>query len=273
MNIAFSNIGWPKEMDKPVSELLKQAGITRLEIAPTRSFYGVEDITSEMLTAEQNFWKENNISIVAMQSLLFGKPELQLFGSTGSRNALFEHLVKLYKVASILGASKLVFGSPKNREVPQNLDQQDAWDLAVSFFKKAGVAANDFGLDLCLEPNPTLYGCNFITNAADGLRLVRDVATNGFKLHLDTACMALSGDNVEKSICDAGELLAHFHVSAPGLGPLEEYFVDHQASINALRKIDYSGTVSVEMRPNINPNSISSIQSAISLVQKFYQSH
>lgn len=260
-------------MDKPVSELLKQAGITRLEIAPTRSFYGVEDITSEMLTAELKFWKENNISIVAMQSLLFGKPELQLFGSTGSRNALFEHLVKLYKVASTLGATKLIFGSPNNRVVPEDLGQSKAWDLAVGFFFKAGEAAKDFGLELCIEPNPTLYGCNFITNASDGLRIVRDVNSDGFKLHLDTACMALSDDHVEKSICDAGELLAHFHVSAAGLGPLEEYFVDHQASINALRKIDYRGTVSVEMRPSKDPHSTSSIKSAISVVQKYYQSH
>lgn len=272
MNIAFSNIGWPKEMDKPISKLFKQANITRLEIAPTRSFIGVENITSEMLTAEQIFWKENDISIVAMQSLLFGKPELQLFGSKVSRTALFEHLVKLYKVASILGATKLVFGSPKNRFVPEDLGQNKAWDLAVEFFNKAGEAANDFGVELCLEPNPTLYGCNFITNAADGLRLVRDVNSNGFKLHLDTACMTLSGDNVENSICDAGELLAHFHVSAPGLGPLEEYFVDHRASMAALQKINYNGSVSVEMRQSLDSNSTKSIQSAISVVQKYYQS-
>lgn len=270
MNIAFSNIGWPKNMDLPVSILLKQANINRIEIAPTRSFFNIENINSSVMEKEKSFWQQQNISIVAMQSLLFGKPDLQLFGSNGSRNALFEHLQKLYEVASIIGAKKLVFGSPKNRVIPDNLDQDTAWELAVEFFYKAGETAKDFGLELCLEPNPVHYGCNFITNSTEGLNLVRKVASDGFKLHLDTACMTLSGENVMNSILNAGELLAHFHVSAPGLGPLEDFFVDHEASSSALRQIGYSGSISVEMRQSSLQNLTSTISNAITLVKKYY---
>lgn len=270
MNIGFSNIAWPKLIDRTVAELLRNENINRLEIAPTRSFLDIDNVTTAELIEEKLFWEEYDISIVAMQSLLFGKPELQLFGSTDSRKALFRHLVKLFKISSSLGSTKLVFGSPRNRVVPDGLDFSDAWEISIGFFKTAGNAAEDFGVQLCLEPNPIVYGCNFITNAVQGLRLVEDVDSSGFKLHLDTACMALSGDNAYESIIESREQLSHFHISSAGLGPLEDYFVDHHASSKALAEINFGGSASVEMRPNNEPNSLCSITNAVSLIQKYY---
>lgn len=271
MKFAFSNIAWPKQLDRDIATLLSKNGIDQIEIAPTLSFEGNPSPDSSRVQIERKFWESYGISIVALQSLLFGRPELQIFGDEQSRNNLISHLYSQFNVAAELGATKLVFGSPKNRVVPEGMPNGVAWDIALNTFNRLGELAKECGVTLCIEPNPSVYGCNFITNANEGLRFANEVDSKGIGLHLDTACMALSGDPYEESIVEAGDLFSHIHLSAAGLGPLEDFFVDHKRVFSGLQQSEYKGTVSVEMRSKQNHSAITTISSSIKILNYYYR--
>ena len=55
---------------------------------------------------------DRGVSVVALQALLFGRPDLVLFESPERRSATLDYLEGVLRLASWLGAGPLVFGSP-----------------------------------------------------------------------------------------------------------------------------------------------------------------
>jgi D-psicose/D-tagatose/L-ribulose 3-epimerase len=147
-----------------------------------------------------------------------------------------------------LGVEAMVFGSPKNRR-RDSLPFEAACDIAVPFFRSLGKIADDCGTWLCIEPNPTDYGCDFITTAAEGQALVTAVDQPGFGLHLDAAGMTLSNDSSDV-IVNAGAWLRHFHISEPHLAPLapKTAVSRHADFAHALARARYPGWTSIEMK-------------------------
>jgi sugar phosphate isomerase/epimerase len=245
--IAFSNLAWDPADDRDVAAILRDAGVGGIELAPTKIWPDPTAVARRDVVAYRSMWEKAGLPITSLQSLLFGRPELVLFGTPADRAALIEHLDAIMALAAALGASKLVFGSPKNRQ-RGDLSLAEAMAQATAVFTELSERAESHGVYLCLEPNPTDYGCDFVTNAAQGAELVRAVGRDGFGLHLDTAAMTLAGDDPSAAIRASADVLAHFHCSEPGLVPVGSTAqVDHDGAAHALRAIAYAGVVSVEM--------------------------
>lgn len=247
MNLAFSNIAWPPEQDDAVAAALRAEGVTGLEIAPTTLRPDPTMLSADECRTIRRRWQERGLPIVAAQSLLFGRPDLVLFETAAARAATLDYLKQIVTVCAQLGAESLVFGSPKNRR-RGDLPLAEAQSIAVDFFRELAVAATDAGTCLVLEANPPEYGADYVTHAAEALALVRAVDRPGLRLHLDTACMTLAGDDLQ-SLGDCGPWLRHFHVSEPNLaavGPAG--IVDLVPFAAALRRWRYDRWVSVEMR-------------------------
>jgi sugar phosphate isomerase/epimerase len=170
-----------------------------------------------------------------------------LFGDGRAKAALRTHLDLCAEIALSLGATRLVFGAPKNR-LPGTLSRGAAFVSAVDFFREVGDAYHRQGVVLCLEPNPPQYGCEFITTTSEAARLVEAVRSPGFRLHLDTACMMLAGDDATICISQNARLLSHFHVSEPSLAPFCSSSPVHAAALNTLQKVKYEGYIVLEMR-------------------------
>jgi D-psicose/D-tagatose/L-ribulose 3-epimerase len=247
VKLAFSNLAWPAEADRTVLPELPELGFDSLEVAPTR-------LWSDPLAQDRNAVatvraevEAAGLRIVALQSLLFQRPELQLFGDADAREGLHDHLLGMARLAAQLGATRLVFGSPGNRR-RGDLPLQQADEIAVQVFSRLGAAAAELGVCFCIEANPVDYKCDYLTDAVASTAFVRAVDSPGVRLHLDTACMAMAGDDAGERIRAGADVLAHVHASAPQLGAvLPGGIVDHEAVADALRAVDYDGHVSVEM--------------------------
>ena len=271
MRLAISNIAWASEEEALVADALQGLAVQYVEIAPTKVF---PDPMATSTTERQRylqFWADRGISVVAFQSLLYGRPDLSIFGDVAMRAKTIEVLSRFIELAGMLGAQRLVFGSPKNRIVPETMSATEANALAVDTFSTLGVVAANSGTCFCIEPNPRAYGCNFVTTASEGLDLVRQVAHPGFRLHLDAAGMTLAGDTVGDAVRAAGAELRHFHASAPHLGQLEDAEVDHASAAGALRGIGYDGYVSIEMRPGELGSAVLKVTDAVTLARKYYR--
>ena len=170
------------------------------------------------MRAYRREWESRGLSIVAMQALLFGRLDLTLFDDASTRAATREYLTGIIRLGGQLGAKALVFGSPKNRKVG-SLSRAVAEEIACEFFHALGEVALEHGTALCVEPNPAVYACDFITTAREGLELVHKVGSRGFCLHLDAGGITLSQEPIDDALKESMRVARHFHASEAQLAP------------------------------------------------------
>jgi sugar phosphate isomerase/epimerase len=253
MKLAISNLAWDSTHDSAVAALMQSHGVTGVEIAPTKIWDEPLDASDSELEDYAELWSDFGIEIVSLQSLLFNKPDLQLFLTDASRSEMQSYLEGIIELAARLGAQVLVFGSPKNR-TRGDIDPASAEKIAVPFFRAIGDYALDCGVTFCIEPNPVEYGCDWITTSAEGVRLVESVGTKGFGLHLDAAGMTLAKEDPASALPRAIKVLEHFHISEPKLKPVgssPSAGTNHAAFAKALNAAAFTGWTSIEMLPPI----------------------
>ena len=226
--------------------MLVAHGAAGVEVAPARVCDRPWEAPAERVVAYRRFWEDRGLPIVALQALLFGRPDLVLFGDAAARRLLREQLVAIINLAAGLGAQRLVFGSPKNRR-RGSLGRLQAETIAVAFFRELGSVAADRGVWLCIEPNPVEYGCDFLVDSREVIEFVERVGQDGLGVHLDSGAMALTAESPPAIMVAAGPRWRHFHASEPGLAVVGSGGVDHAAIATALRGVGYEGYVSVEM--------------------------
>lgn len=249
MKLAISNIAWAKHDDSVVLELLKSNGVTGIEVAPTKIWQDWKGASHRSATEYKRIMQDKGFELPAMQAILFGKPELQLFDKT-SHVAFLEHIKLVSELANGFGSKVMVFGAPKNRKRGQ-IPYSEAMEIASEFFNKAGNICVDNGCCIGLEHNPVEYGCDFATNVLDAKELVEKVGNQGFKLHVDSAGLHMCGGDIKEMIVKAGEFV-HYHISEPMLEPICDATVDQKSGIDTLKKINYKEWVSIEMKEPIS---------------------
>jgi len=267
MRLAVSNIAWPVECDPAAYALLRDNGVRGLEVAPTRFWPGWEGASPTAARRKRRELEEEGLSVPALQSVTYDLPELMLFGSLESRNALVDHLERVADLAAELGARVLVFGAPRTRARGE-LDPVRADEIAVETFAEIGRRCATRGVVLGLEPNPPEYGCDFVTRSPEGLALVEAVASPGFGLHLDAAGLHLAGESPSEALPPTASVLRHFHASEPYLETFADPVVDHRAMAVALAAISYDGWISIEMRSGKSP--LQSLAEAVGRVSRLY---
>lgn len=269
MKLAISNIAWDSSEDVSIRKVLEELQIRAIEVAPTKLSSNPFGCSPDIIRNYKDFWKTAGIDIVAMQSLLFGRPELKLFESEESREALFDYIRGIMILGADLGSSVFVFGSPKNR-IKGTLDDTEALAIAVPFFRRLGEIATTLGARFCIEPNPPAYGCDFIVNTEEGIALVKEVAHPGVALHLDAAAMVLNGEDIESAIRNASPYLAHVHISEPFLNEVKEGTVDHSLIKRVLTEVSYEGFVSIEMKDGLSNSNVQTVKRCLELIMKTY---
>jgi D-psicose/D-tagatose/L-ribulose 3-epimerase len=259
MRVAVSNIAWEPAEDVAVASRLRAAGISAVEIAPTKVWPELGSVPLAQAKSYGQQWERAGLPVVAAQSLLFGRPDLRLFDET--RDELVDYLGRVIELCAAMGAAALVFGSPRNRQ-RAGLPADVAHRVAVDAFGHLAERASTAGACLCLEPNPTQYDSDYLTTAEETAALVRAVDSAGLRLHLDTACMDLAGDDSSACAAKYAELLRHVHLSEPFLGPVGIPNARHVAFADALRTARYEHYVSVEMRPSAKVGNVPAVERA-----------
>lgn len=270
MKIAISQIAWQISEEETIAQLLQQYYIRGVEIAPTKIWPSPLTATDSEISAYRQFWNRYDVKIVAMQALLFGQPDLKVFTNRETRQHTFNYLAGMVELAAKLGATRLVFGSPKNRSIG-NLETQVAWEIAVEFFSGLGTLATQKDIVFCIEPNPTVYHCDFINTSQQGLELVKAVNSPGFGLHLDAAAMTLNQEHIESALQQAMPQLCHFHISEPYLASVGNPEVNHARFGATLNQLNYSGWRSIEMRAADSVDNSQVITQALETAIQYYQ--
>ena len=270
MRLAISNIAWDISEDEAIAELLNRYDIDAIDIAPGKYFADPVNASPDDIQRIRRWWVERGIEITGMQALLFGVSELNIFGSAETQEAMLERLAGVSHIAADLGATRLVFGSPKNRN-RSGLTDEEAVAIAAPFFERLGDIAASLGVLFCLEPNPLRYGANFMTTTADTARVVERVAHPAIRMQLDTGAIAINGEEPAHIVASYGNLIGHIHASEPDLLPLGDGTSDHDEVYSALAQHLPSHLVCIEMLATKNEPHLQSIERALQAAIRSYR--
>jgi sugar phosphate isomerase/epimerase len=269
MRLAISNIAWEVDVDESVAALLNQYAIDAIDIAPGKYFSRPQSASSGEILQVRDWWAQRGIAINGMQGLLFGTFGLNMFGSAETQAAMLAYLDRICGIASGLGASKLVFGAPKNRD-RTGLAEDQANRLAVEFLRRLGDIGGRHGVVFCVEPVPAVYASNFLMTHAEAARIVREVGHSAIRLQLDSGAIVNNGEDYAKVIRDHAALVGHVHLSEPGLVTLGDGGTDHAAMAAQLREHLPESMVTIEMFPARNEPNLSAMERAIKFAIHHY---
>jgi len=271
MRLAISNIAWDREEDLEIADLLTEKGIDAIDVAPGKYFPDPAKATQTEIASVRRWWAERGIEITGMQALLFGTTGLNVFGDAATQAALMAHLTAVCRVGSGLGATRLVFGSPKNRD-RSGLSDEEALEHAVPFFRRLGDIAASYGVVICLEPNPACYGANFMMTSVETAHVVRQVAHPAIGMQLDTGALHINCEDAAAAVREYVTLIRHVHASEPELVPLGDGGTDHASIAKAVQKFLPDHVVTIEMvATKIEPH-LQSIKRALDVAINHYRS-
>ena len=270
MRLAISNIAWDVSEDEDVAALLGRHQVDAIDIAPGKYFPKPREASAGDILRVRQWWMERGIEITGMQALLFGTVDLNVFGSEVSQGAMLEHLGAVCRVGGILGATRLVFGSPKNRD-RSGLSDEQTLSLAVSFFRRLGDRAAAEGVMVCLEPNPACYGANFMLTCEETAGVVEAVAHPAIRMQLDAGAITINGERVDEVLDRHAGLIGHVHASEPDLAPLGDRGTRHDLTARALARHLPDAIVCIEMVATREEPHLSSIERSLQLASLNYR--
>ena len=272
MRIAISNIAWDIPEDEDVAKMLQRYDIDAIDVAPGKYFPDPLKASTSEMTRVQRWWADRGIEMTGMQALLFGTSGLNLFGDKKVQQAMLDHLAAACRIGAGLGATRLVFGSPKNRD-RSGLDDAQAEDVAVPFFQRLGDIAQSHNVIVCLEPNPPRYGANFMTTASETAAIVDQVAHPAIRMQFDSGAFTINGEDPCAVLEKYAALIGHIHASEPDLVPLGDSTTDHSVIAKRLEQVLPNHLVCIEMVASKNEPHLVSIERALGVAVQHYRSN
>ena len=270
MRLAISNIAWDVEEDYSIAKLLVRNDIDAIDIAPGKYFPDPTNATQSDILEVKKWWENHNIEITGMQALLFGTTGLNVFGSKEVQSSLLNHLSAICRIGGLLGARRLVFGSPKNRD-RTGLSDSRVIDEATDFFYKLGNIAKENDVIVCLEPNPKCYGANFMITSSETASIVRKINHPSIRMQLDTGAITICQEEIDQILEGSSEIIGHIHASEPNLLPIGDGDTNHTKIYNALQRYIPDHIVSIEMLATSHEIHESSIARALATAISIYR--
>ena len=258
MKLAVSNIAWPAAERNAAYALLRECGIAGLEVAPGLLLAAAADPrapTAAEIAAAKVRIDHAGLQAVSMQSLLFGVEGAALFEGEEPLARLCDAIERAMDLAAALAIPNLVFGSPRQRVIPDSLDHEAAHAHAEAVFRRLGNAAQGRQCRIAIEPNGATYGTNFLNTLDEALAFVERVAHPAVVLNFDIGALHMEGDfdRVEDIAARAAPHIGHVHISEPHLAPAPADAGQAGRVLRALNSAGYRGWCSIEMAAEPQP--------------------
>lgn len=228
----------------------KSLGYQGIEIAPFTLGDNGSD-WSTLKTAKRRelhrIASDHGLQIVGLHWLLAKTEGLHLTTSDKLvRDRTFNYLRDLVGLCADLGGTVMVLGSPLQRNLESGTSFAEASSRACELIQQLSPELKDSSITLAIEPlGPE--ETNFLTTARSAAKFVERIGSEWVGVTLDVKAMSTESDPIPEIIEAHQKWLRHFHANdpnrrGPGMGQ-----VDFAPIGDALRRIGYSGWVSVEV--------------------------
>ena len=180
-------------------------------------------------------------------NVFFGK-EVELY-SDEFLGGLEEYGRKAFSRAKALGGSICVIGSGKARNIPEGTSREAAEERFADILSILGRLAEDYGIKLAVEPL-NRGETNFINTVSEAAAIARRVGRKNVGSIVDFYHFSVENES-EESLFESGDQIIHAHFAMPKTRkalPREEDIATLAHWAELLRRINYSGAISVEAR-------------------------
>ena len=197
---------------------------------------------------------------------MYGEEDLNIFKKQDSEKIL-NHLKKVIKIAKFFDATNLIFGSPKNRNFIQKGKEQNL-KIAEEFFCNVSNVMNSFNCVLSIEPNPKIYGSDFIINTIECIDFIKDMNRKNLKVHIDIGSSKINNENLENTFNKNADLINSIHISEPNLEIIhdKEY---HLICSKLIKKYLPNTVLSIEIAEK-NIMNLQELEKNIILIKEIY---
>ncbi len=224
-----------------------KAGYDLVEIAP----FTIAKYVTEISATERQRIKDSaaraGIGISGLHWVLVQAEGMYLSSPEDAvRAKTSRYFTDLVDCCADLGGTRIIVGSPKQRNVMEGVTHEQAWTWATDVFRDAVKRAEDRGVVICFEPLAPVE-TNFVNTAAEGIRFAEQFASKGMSIILDVKAMSSETKPIPQIIRESAGRFEYFHANdanlkGPGFGD-----VDFTPIAAALREANYDGIVSVEV--------------------------
>ena len=224
-----------------------KAGYDLVEVAPFTIANSVNEISAAQRAGLRDAAARAGIGISGLHWVLVKTEGLHLTSPDSAvRRATAQYFTQLVDCCADVGGTRIVLGSPKQRNVGEGIAYEQAWAWAAETLRDAVKRAEDRGVVICCEPLSTAE-TNFINTAADGLRFAAQFASPAMSIILDVKAMCAEEKPIPQIIRESASRFSYFHANdrnlkGPGFGE-----VDFHPIAAALHETHYDGVVSVEV--------------------------
>lgn len=224
------------------------------KLAEAGADYAEPSLSKTMTLSDADFdrARENvSKSSIRVESMnWFVPPEVRLTGPEVDTAKVRDYVARALGRAQVLGAKRIVFGSPGARNVPDGFPKDKALAQLREFLGICGseIESKRHGMVICVEPLAR-NGSNIINSTGEGAAVVREVGHPKIRLMVDFYHWALEKESPQ-TIIEAGPLIEHMHISRTD--EMRTYPSDpaedprYAVFFNAVRKIGYTQRISLE---------------------------
>ncbi len=247
MKFAICNetfLDWPFER---ACDFAAECGYTGIEIAPFTLASDAAEITAAQRAEVVRQAKAAGLEVVGLHWLLAKTTGYYLTTPDNEvRRRTSDYIKTLARLCRDVGGSRMIFGSPQQRNILPGVAPEQALDFAAEVVQEALSVLDETGVTLCMEPLAPAEG-NFLNTAADAVKLIGKIDHPNCRLILDCKAMSSEAVPIPGLIRRHIGLLEHFHANdpnkqGPGFGEL-----DFVPILAALEEVGYQGWVSVEV--------------------------
>ncbi|HEX8295424.1 MAG TPA: sugar phosphate isomerase/epimerase [Chthoniobacteraceae bacterium] len=224
-----------------------KAGYDLVEIAPFTIAKYVTEISAAERTRIKDSAARAGIGISGLHWVLVQAEGMYLTAPDPAvRQRTAAYFVELVHCCADLGGTRIIVGSPKQRNIEEGVEPEQAWEWATDVFRDAVGCAEQRGVVICFEPLAPVE-TNFINTAAEGIRFAEQFRSKAMSIILDVKAMCAEEKAIPTIIRESAGRFEYFHANdrnlkGPGFGD-----VAFAPIVSALREVGYDGTVSVEV--------------------------